>query len=373
MWDAIICADGGSPVTHDNNSLLAHLTLSGRFHLHHERREDLAVEALGYILSTSTAAMQTLTQTLRIGGAEVGQLTNVQTQVSADEGGRPDLVAFDSEGRESVLIEAKFWAGLTANQPNRYLDGLPTDIPSVLLFVAPEARFETLWQELRRSAMAEFSLGPDVEKEGVKSTVTLGSRRHIMLISWRSLLRNIKNHSPDMLEDVRQLEGLCEMEDAQAFLPLEASELGPAFPRRMRHLIRLIPNATGDPRLSRYVKWISSKMNSAINPHVRQGRYLWFGDVPVWFGIDYHLWAQRGDTPLWVVLRDTEFEGAATIREIRRRAHSLPRIIDSGSDLWIPVYLPTGVEERAVLKAVVDRLCEVAEAIKRPPGRPRKS
>ena len=357
----------------NDNSLLAHLTFSGRFHLDHERREDLAVEALGYIFSNSVAAMQTLTQTLYNGGADIGELTRIQTQVRDDKGGRPDLVGFDGKGMERVLIEAKFWAGLTPNQPNAYLKLLPSDTPSVLLFIAPEARFETLWQELQRLAREEFTLGTDAEIEGIKCTQIGRSNHYLMLTSWRTLLRNVKTHSPDILEEVRQLEGLCEMEDTQAFLPIQAGEFGPEFPRRMRHLIRLIPSAIYHQRLSKYTTWISSKMNSAINPHVRLGRYLWFSDVPVWFGIDYHLWAERGDTPFWIVLRDTEFTGAARIREIRRRAQSLPGIIDSGGDLWAPAYLPAGVEESAVLSALVDRLCETAELIKRPRGRPRNS
>ena len=51
-----------------------------------------------------------------------------------------------------MLIEAKFRAGLTDNQPMAYLKRLPANTPSALLFVAPAARLTTLWNELRRIA-----------------------------------------------------------------------------------------------------------------------------------------------------------------------------------------------------------------------------
>ena len=53
----------------NNDALLAYLT--PRFT---NRTEDVAVEALGYILSRSTAAAGALTETLRAGGADIGDI-----------------------------------------------------------------------------------------------------------------------------------------------------------------------------------------------------------------------------------------------------------------------------------------------------------
>lgn len=46
---------------------------------------------------------------------------------------------------ERLLVELKFWAGLTDNQPVAYLKKLPTDCHSALLEVAPARRIESLW------------------------------------------------------------------------------------------------------------------------------------------------------------------------------------------------------------------------------------
>ena len=115
------------------------------------RTEDVAVEALGFILSRSEAVRRALRDLLQLEGLDVGELTGAKTQVSDETHARPDLVIFGKDRKERVLIEAKFWASLTENQPNAYIARLPLDEhPSVLLFIAPEARVETLWSELRR-------------------------------------------------------------------------------------------------------------------------------------------------------------------------------------------------------------------------------
>ena len=117
----------------DQQTLLAHLALKLAPH-----PENIAVEALGHILSTSPAAIRALEDVLRNGSAEIGEIVRVQTQSSNEEGSRPDLAGLAADGTKRLLIEAKFWAGLTNNQPVKYLeDLLKQDQPSVLLFVAP--------------------------------------------------------------------------------------------------------------------------------------------------------------------------------------------------------------------------------------------
>ena len=86
--------------------------------------ENVAVEALGYILSNSEAARTALAETVKDGGIEAGSIDRVETWEIGDEGATPDLVCFDGDDSQNVLIEAKFWAGLTKNQPNQYLEQL---------------------------------------------------------------------------------------------------------------------------------------------------------------------------------------------------------------------------------------------------------
>ena len=82
--------------------------------------ENLAVEALGFILKSSATARNTVATLLRrFDVSTTGDLL-YDTQVIFEDLSRPDIVGTDDQGRRVVMIEAKFWAGLTENQPNKY-------------------------------------------------------------------------------------------------------------------------------------------------------------------------------------------------------------------------------------------------------------
>lgn len=213
--------------------------------------ENLAVEALGHILSGPEAARGVLASVVRAGGADIGPVDRVVTQAVGEEGERPDLVGFDADGTERVLIEAKFWAGLTDKQPVGYLDRLGKACesgPSALLFVAPEARLESLWSELSRLIEASkcgLRFDESREKSAIRSA-DVGADRWLMLVSWKDLLSGMEAQAGDAHTkmDIQQLRGLAEQQDSEAFLPLRREELAPEFPRRLRGLQRLVDDAT---------------------------------------------------------------------------------------------------------------------------------
>ena len=336
-----------------------------------ERTEDIAVEALGYILSQSTATKRALETLVSAGGAEVTSIAEVRTQVTGADGATPDLGCVDEQGTESVLIEAKFWAGLTANQPNAYLARLPKGEPSALLFVAPAQRLETLWPEILRLAQEKYHLDSIQETGDLRSASIAGSERRLMLTSWRALLDRMAASAndaddTDTVANIRQLRGLAERMDADAFLPLRAAELGPEIPRRMEGLRQLVSDASnrgianGWMNVDRLV-WTAQQTGS--------GRYMQLGNAggaEVWFGINTELWAKHRDTPLWVWLRrfyrlDND--------EARRRLEPLKTtdpgagLLEIGNNWFVPIDLPTGVEYEEVVAAVVERLESVARLL----------
>ena len=133
-------------------TLLAHLVQKMD-----RRTEDIAVEALGYILFSSPAAMRALNEMIQAAVAGIAPVIRVQTQVVGGDASRPDLVGFDEGRQERLIVEAKFWAGLTENQPNGYLKRLPSSGTSALLFIAPEAHLESLWTELTKAGRGDRS------------------------------------------------------------------------------------------------------------------------------------------------------------------------------------------------------------------------
>ena len=321
-----------------------------------DRIEDVAVDALGHILSQSPAARSALVITLREGGTVVDSITTVRTQAIGEERERPDLAGLDDNGVERVLIEAKFWAGLTQNQPNQYLKRLPPDRTAALLFVAPAARLETLWPELCRRAVKAFTIIGATTSGDLHAATVSGGERRLMLTSWAALLDLMETRANDASEiatqtDIRQLRGLTARMDADAFLPWRSEDLGPEFARRMLGLPQLVDDATNRLRSAGVVSLGRLRITPLRKGY---GRYIRLGGIVTWFGIHFPAWARHSDTPLWLSFYDG-------LPERLRQAGQADRTIKIEGKYCIPIEFPTGVEYDTVLDSVVDSLKSIAE------------
>ena len=323
--------------------------------------ENVAVESLAHILSESEATRRALSAILSVGGTTV-EIARVRTQATGEEGERPDLVGFDQRGRECVLIEAKFWAGLTANQPLAYLTRLSEKNPSALLFIAPAARIESLWAELCRQvseSTLDITLERLQEKEKLRSAAAGGARR-LMLTSWTILLRRMAAEAAADGDshtecDIGQLRGLAVREDADAFLPLRREELGLEFPRRMLRLRQLIDDVT---ELGKHAGWADTRRLNVTPQAWGYGRYLRLGGQETWFGIDFEDWASNRPTPLWLLFGSNAEKVSQALESPQRQ--NPPQVVRWKNGLGIPIDLPVGVEYEAVRDAVVTRLEEIA-------------
>ena len=358
------------PESPKTTTLLAHLVLKFAPH-----PENVAVDALGHILARSATAREALSDLLRDAGADVGPLARVTTQATSEGRERPDLAAVDDRGRERLLIEAKFWAGLTENQPVAYLERLPAGVTSALLVVGPEARRVSLWAELRELVQeAEGLAWQDATTTPELRSADIGRGRKLVLTSWGALLGRMASrasgaHEADVELDIGQLRGLADRMDGEAFLPLRSEELGLEMPRRVLNFNALLDDAftmATDAGALRAVSPVTSTTD-------RRGGRVRIAGTRAWFGIGYDLWARHRPTPLW--LRFWDWKGDpdpvdVEFSEARRRLAPLgqsdpPGLIEGASidrsgDLLAPIMLPTGVEYEAVLDAVVARLTDVA-------------
>lgn len=301
--------------------------------------ERVATEALRHILLQSEPARQALQSTLLSAGVATGPLTRFQTEAGGDGGKRVDLVCGDENQVERVLIEAKFWAGLTDNQPNAYLARLPQTGPAALLFIAPAERMETLWPELCGRAQQAYQTTGIVETGDFRSAAIDGSARKMMMTSWRALLEQMEARASAAgdaaaMADIRQLRGLTELMDADAFLPLHSDELGQEFPRRMLNMVRLVDDATQRTIAN---PWADAGGLRVTPQWYGYGRYFRLDGAVVWFGINFQYWAGSGQTPLWLQHQP--------------------------DNVWYPVILPTGVEYAAVLDSVVAQLDIIGQHI----------
>ena len=336
----------------DNDTLLAYLVSSFP-----GNTENIATEALRHIFDLSNAAVDALNDVVQSGVRGVKPITGVKTQVIQPDGTRPDLVGFDETGTQRVLVEVKFWAELTSNQPNGYVRWLPDDGPAVVIFLAPEERIQSLWPQLRnRLARApEYSTLTEVDAE--RKCVRVGdTQRHLMLVSCGSLLDSMAARTRDDAEsgvetEIRQLRSLARFADTGALKPIRrGEEFGEDSEVRKRQYRRLIDAAT---ERGIEQEWASRKGLRATPREYGYGRYVRLHRTVVWFGVNVEQFEQTGDTPLWVdcdsALRDKPSEMRAELGMHDAR--------------WAPVNLKRDVEYPEMLDGVVESLKHIGDVI----------
>ena len=321
--------------------------------------EDAATEALAFILNKSEACRRAVGRFLQGEGLEPETITRVATQIAFDDGSRPDVVGYDESNVPRLLVEAKFWAGLTDRQPNAYLANLPRSGPAVLLFVVPTARLESLWCEVKSRTERCYTLARISESGSLRSAAVEGDNRHLMMTDWNDILGALHKAAggPETKFEIAQLRGLAEdMEmETDAFLPLNAGELDPKTPRRMLSLMRLVDETVERAEASGCVTdpWRDTAWSYNWNYVGYYGKYMYLNGVCVWFGVYFKKWAQHGMSPLWVWPREKED------RELLRNMHC-----KTPDNAYFPVDLPLGVDYNAVLEHTVSQIEEMGRLFK---------
>ena len=336
------------------------------------RTEDVAVDALGYLLAESKAARDALRNMIEVCVNDIGELIDVETFVSGDDGKIPDLTVYDHQGLKRVLIEAKFWASLGEQQAESYLEMLPNDsVPSVLLIIAPEIRFESLWAELVRLFRNETVLSDNCTLKDIRCLQTNKDNKYLILSSWRRLLDQIyhaaNQASDSIVSDIQQLQVYCEQQDSAAFLPISANEFSPAFARRILNLNGLIDDivvrATNDGIMD------ISGLKATPQSH-GYGRYIRIGCktnqkwAGAWLGVNFENWSKFRNTPLWLTFFG-QFKVEPDLISIKKLqlALDIDMQVSTPESIPIPIYLPIGAEKDKIIDAIIKELTNIASQV----------
>ena len=336
-----------------SSSVLAFLAT--RFATH---PENLATEALNFVLANSANARRALLDLCRQLGHEGSEDLAFTTQATNDDGSRPDLVGRARDGGVQVVIEAKFWAGLTIHQPKAYLDSLPAG--GMLLFVAPAARADILWAELLRRGRDGGATGSSVQLQDSHAE-RIGPRT-MALVSWRTLLDYL--HSACSLADeavtadIRQLQALCDKMDTEAFLPLRPEDLTANTGRRVIEFCDLADRITDVLVAQRLA---SVKGLRATGGKGWYGRYMRFRGHGALLHFDARTWNKRGQSPLWLALYGRGFKPCTTEPDMLRE-RGIPYHMSNGHCM-VPVTLLEGAERDAVVANAQLQVVRVIESV----------
>ena len=170
---------------------------------------------------------------------EDNQQVYYSTQVIGEKKERPDIVAVNSNGEEKIICEVKFFAGLTENQPNGYLDRLTKEDNAGLVFICPESRVVGLWQQLNTLVSHR-----DVQK--ISDSCVKVSGVHMSIIDWNELLDVLQASAQldsAVKEDVHQLIGYCKEIENTEFVPFKSEDFGIDVAKRIDRYNMVVDSA----------------------------------------------------------------------------------------------------------------------------------
>ena len=335
--------------------------------------EPAATRALHYVLEAAPDVASAFVERLMDGGFEIGPI------VSEWKFGRvqPDLTVFDVRREARLFIENKFEASLTKNQPVEYLKRLPRDGQSMLAFIAPEDRAQSLWAELKkRCGDAGYTLAEESSTKHFRR-MRVAKRRLLLLTSWRWVLLTSWGWTLDTLQqaaamggydaverDIVQLRGLTERTTSSAFSSAGSDERADA-PPDAPHVGRLDvaeEASSASPgtdwriarRISNYTGLIDGITDRLVKEGVADtqglnrsgwGRFLRLrAKFGLWLGVDLHTWCDRGITPIWCSFSGSVFGG-----RVQHAKELFPDAHEEYGRLYVPVRLQTGVYRDRVI------------------------
>ncbi|TJX15148.1 hypothetical protein E9840_03535 [Tissierella creatinini] len=350
------------------SSLLAHLytRIKGS-------PEDVATLSLCYILENSESARHAFTNYIsNTLGITNFPKTHFKTQVVGSNKERPDLAGYDEDNNELILCEAKFWAGLTDNQPLGYIDRLRDNgvaASKVLIFICPNARIISLWDELLRICGIDNLF----EKKESERYVTTIAGVHMAIVSWRSitdlLMQVLSSQHSTLVSDLIQLQGLCEEMDEQAFLPFKPEDFGLDKAKRFLSYYNIVDKVAD---ILKSKMSASSKGLKATPQYAGYCRYLSYGNYGISVQFSCINWIGLAETPFWItikeIIKDNHWTYAKEAHEkLMSSGNGMKKKIyfnDANKEIIIPLYTSPYKVEDDVIRELYDEILSIFELLK---------
>ena len=293
--------------------------------------ENVANSSVAYLLNEYPAAQVALTNIINVKKAP----THYITELSTTANGRPDVSGLGEDGGKIVIIEGKFWANLTPNQPNNYLKELAEG--GKLLFLAPDRRLGSLSIEISKRLK--------------------GKSNKIVLSSWNNFINlieneNNKNHDHHLASDLTQMKELCHKMDTEGMPPLSMSDLDPMNGRIVSQFSDVIDEC--NPILR---EWEHANFNKLKTQSKKYGHGFYFlgYDFACFLSFDSYNWyAKDNHTPIWLEITNHEWQ------ETEKINHALNNF-DSANSYGnkYGIVLQTGMDKNQVVSHIINKVKEV--------------
>lgn len=329
-------------------------------------QEDIASDGLKHILQNSLVAKSYL-KTLLFSKTqiELPELTYTN-QVTKKDLGRTDISGLNNLGNEVLILEAKFWASLTENQPISYLKRMESN--SILVFICPSLRKKSIFTELKRKLVEG-----NIEFRENKELLTLATEnnKQIVVQSWNEILEPIRNllkenNDERLVSDIDQIIGFCEVIDKNSFIPLSENDMSPEIGRRINSYYILIDEIFNE--LSKNENYKQDKLTEG-KPKNGFGfvKYRKYDNLTFSFGLNYTNWTEFADTPFWLKVTEQNFEQSQSFKSnFYKIAPQLRNQIFETNlgGIYYPIYPTLFEDKEKVAKDMSEQIIEICEMLK---------
>jgi len=322
-------------------SLLAHI--AGNFI---SQYENVANSSVAYLLNRYPAPRVALKKILSLDKVPANYMTELSTRAC----GRPDITGLDANGKKVIIIEGKFWANLTDNQPDNYLEDLADG--GLLLFLAPDRRITSLQNEIRKR------LGREDDR--------------LVIFSWMTFLdliesENSKEHNSDLASDLVQLRALCSKMDEEGMPPLSMTDLDPMNGRISYQLAELINICNSQIR-----SWDESDFSGLKSSGGQSGYGFYFRafGFGCWLGFSSYDWFMRkSHTPIWLHIQSEQFKVVEKIYYNLNDFDPENAYYERDKALYAIVLQP-GMDRNQVVDLIVGKVRSVLSSLQRSTEQP---
>ena len=341
------------------HSLLAHMYSHIR-----GSQEDIATYSIEFIVSQSYEVNEAYTKLLETSlHTSLGSSLRYSCQATGKNKERPDLSGVNVEGNEIVLCEAKFYAGLTSNQPNAYIDRLVDEHGKGLVFICPAERKVLLWDRLKTlccKRKVELVDEYCVSVDGIRMSI----------ITWGEVLDALRRSAASIsaasiLSDIDQLEGFCQLMADDAFIPFTSEDLGPENARREERNYQ-VPDAVVKRLMTD--KSIDAEVGRLKASPNRQGyiRYIYVSGHGVAIIFDRAIWKSTNteETPFWVSVMEKNFRQTPVYQSaFNRYPQSYRALASNNNGIALPLFPPINASLDEVAEDLVRQIMEYIKVI----------
>ena len=324
-------------------------------------QEDIASKGLVYILQLSNSAKNAMYKLIQ---NNINILyTDIQfiAQNIGENNERPDISGIDNSGNEVIIIEAKFWASLTGNQPVEYLKRLEKN--SVLVFICPKQREISLQNEIESRMRSD-----SIIYQSFNNILKLDKNNFLVIFNWNIVLNTIKealinNEEKLLVSDIDQIIGFCEVIDNNTFLPIQDNDLSPSFAKRINSYYDLLDKIVDKLKM---LTDISTTGLKATPQRFGYTRYFTIDDNCASLELNTYLWAEYSDTPFWIAIKDKAWQQPNEFKNKLMNASKKHKInIFNNNDILYFSLIPKRNEiEENVINNIAEKIVRISKELK---------